>query len=142
MRNVLSFDPSKCIGCLFCEMICSSRHKNTFSRSDSLIKIISDEKTIEHEAMFCAHCDPPVCAKICRLDAIIIDKETGQVSVDTAKCTGCGLCVSGCPLGGMSWDNRQRVATNCDLCDGSPACVEFCPSGALEYSLSSSLLTR
>ncbi len=129
----LVFDPNKCTGCLYCEMICAFRHKGAFSRDGSLIRIATDEKTIVHEAQFCAHCRVHVCADLCKADAIVV-KDSGLVSVDAAKCTGCGLCVSGCPLGGIFIDREARMAVNCDLCQGSPACVKFCPSGALQYA--------
>ena len=136
MGKALVFDASKCTGCLYCEMICSFRHKGGFSRDDSLIKIVSNEKSIVHDAQFCAHCSLPVCVEMCKFDSIVVNKDTGLVSVDTTKCNGCGLCASGCPLGGIFIDKELGVAVNCDLCQGNPACVEFCPSGALQYVLS------
>ena len=133
MRMEIIFDSSKCIGCLYCEMICSFRHKGVFRRDGSLIRIATNEKSILHDAFFCAHCHTPVCAALCQLNCISVNDETGLVSVDTEQCTGCGLCISGCPRGGMFIDQESAVAMNCDLCQGNPACIVFCPSGALQY---------
>lgn len=38
------------------------------------------------------------CMEVCPQDAISIDREKNVVVVDPEKCTGCGLCVTECPL--------------------------------------------
>jgi formate dehydrogenase iron-sulfur subunit len=54
-------------------------------------------------------------------------------------CTGCGLCVSGCPYGAIYFDDEKGVAGKCSLCasridDGlEPSCVQHCISGALQF---------
>jgi phenylglyoxylate dehydrogenase beta subunit len=72
--------------------------------------------------------------ELCPADAISKSEGTGLVSIDSAKCIGCELCLQ-CPLGGIDIDEKSGLAVNCDLCNSKPACVEFCPGGALQYVL-------
>lgn len=134
MRKMLVYYASDCTGCRSCEMACSLRHKGVNSRSDSLIRIVTNEKEFISQALFCRHCKKPICMQLCPVDAIVIKEDTGQVSVNAGECIGCGLCLE-CPLGGMHLDSTTGLAANCDLCGGNPACVEFCPSGALQFLL-------
>ncbi len=134
MRRMLVYHRSECTGCRLCELACSLRHKGINSRSDSLIKIITDDRNFANWALFCRHCKRPACMELCPVDAIVIEKKTGLVSVNTGECIGCGLCLE-CPLGGMHLDQITGFAVNCDLCGGNPACVEFCPTRALQFLL-------
>ena len=65
---------------------------------------------------------------------------TGFVpTVDTARCTGCGKCVSVCPVGAMSLvsahdpaDRKRRVAKVDErVCLGCGVCVKPCPQDAI-----------
>jgi len=132
--RTLIIDLSKCIGCRYCEMICTFRHKGVYGRIGSRIRIVTDDKEIINNAFVCRHCKKPVCVELCPVDAISRDEEKQMVVVDADKCIGCGLCVE-CPMGGMSMDTDTGLAVNCDLCEGKPACVEWCPTGALKYVL-------
>lgn len=134
MHRLLIYHADKCTGCLRCETVCTFRHKGGFGTSGSLIKITTDEKRMLHAAMFCHHCQRPICIELCPADAITKSEQTGLVSIDSEKCIGCGLCLE-CPLGGIDMDKETGLAITCDLCNGKPTCVEFCPTGALEYLL-------
>ncbi|MFH1529559.1 MAG: 4Fe-4S binding protein [Pseudomonadota bacterium] len=47
------------------------------------------------------------------------------------KCTGCGLCVTGCPEGALQVvDGRARLVGEI-LCDGLGACIGTCPEDAI-----------
>lgn len=53
------------------------------------------------------------------------------IRIDQEKCTGCGLCVSGCPEGALQLiDGKARLVGDL-LCDGLGACIGQCPEGAL-----------
>jgi len=53
------------------------------------------------------------------------------IKIDAKKCTGCGLCVSGCPEGALQLiDGKARLVGEL-LCDGLGACIGQCPEGAI-----------
>ena len=54
------------------------------------------------------------------------------IKIDEDKCTGCGLCVTGCHEGALQLvDNKARMISEL-FCDGLGACIGDCPEGALE----------
>ena len=53
--------------------------------------------------------------------------------VDTELCIGCGVCMTACPLGGISLNTGAGYSVKCDLCGGDPLCVKFCGYEAIEY---------
>ena len=50
--------------------------------------------------------------------------------VDAGKCTGCGLCVSVCPVDAIKMD-AGKARVNADVCVECGACVGECPNSAL-----------
>lgn len=132
MRKVITFNAKRCSGCRACEIVCAMRHRGGCSRDGSRLRLISDDKNMVHQALFCRHCKKPVCRDLCPVDAIVRDEETGVVRVVAEACIGCGLCLD-CPLGAMILDPDTGLAAMCDLCDGDPACVKLCVQGALRY---------
>ena len=53
------------------------------------------------------------------------------IKIDDEKCTGCGLCVSGCHEGALQIiDNKARLVSEL-FCDGLGACIGECPEGAI-----------
>ena len=54
------------------------------------------------------------------------------ITIDEDKCTGCGLCVPGCPEGALQIiDGKARLVSDL-FCDGLGACIGECPEGAIE----------
>lgn len=54
------------------------------------------------------------------------------IKIDEDKCTGCGLCVSGCHEGALQLiDGKARMISEL-FCDGLGACIGDCPEGAIE----------
>ena len=51
------------------------------------------------------------------------------VNVDLNKCTGCGECVSACPLDAIVIKDEKAVVD--DSCAECGACIDACPNGAL-----------
>jgi len=49
--------------------------------------------------------------------------------VDAKKCTGCGICARGCPMGAISMHGLPRFRY--DLCIDCWCCAESCPEGAI-----------
>lgn len=57
-----------------------------------------------------------------------------KVWIDAALCTGCGACVSACPVAAIALiDGYARV--DVDRCQGCEACIEVCPVGAIREVL-------
>jgi NAD-dependent dihydropyrimidine dehydrogenase PreA subunit len=54
------------------------------------------------------------------------------IEIDEAKCTGCGLCIPGCPEGAIQViDGKARLVSDL-MCDGLGACLGECPEGAIQ----------
>jgi NAD-dependent dihydropyrimidine dehydrogenase PreA subunit len=54
------------------------------------------------------------------------------IKIDENKCTGCGLCVTGCHEGALQLiDGKARMISEL-FCDGLGACIGDCPEGAIE----------
>lgn len=53
------------------------------------------------------------------------------VSIDEAKCTGCGLCVQACHEGAIEIVNGKARLLRDDYCDGMGDCLPACPADAV-----------
>ncbi len=72
----------------------------------------------------------------CPTEALYVDGRTGARSIDSEKCTGCGLCREACPqypATPIMCDPERNICLKCDLCGGEPLCVKFCPAAALRF---------
>lgn len=79
----------------------------------------------------CLQCEHPLCMEACPTGALDYN-EAGVLTVDEARCIGCGACVTACKYGGITLDPIERYAIKCDLCGGDPACVAACEYGAIQ----------
>jgi NAD-dependent dihydropyrimidine dehydrogenase PreA subunit len=53
------------------------------------------------------------------------------IHIDDDKCTGCGVCIPGCPEGAIQMiDGKARLVSDL-FCDGLGACLGTCPEGAI-----------
>ena len=53
------------------------------------------------------------------------------ISINEARCTGCGECIPGCPEGAIQViDGKARLISDL-MCDGLGACLGHCPEGAI-----------
>jgi NAD-dependent dihydropyrimidine dehydrogenase PreA subunit len=58
--------------------------------------------------------------------------ERDIIIINEDKCTGCGICVTGCHEGALKViDGKVRLIGEL-LCDGLGACIKGCPTGALK----------
>ncbi|RLC93068.1 MAG: hypothetical protein DRI77_12220 [Chloroflexi bacterium] len=57
--------------------------------------------------------------------------DTQKVWVDTARCTGCGMCVPLCPTGAITLV-EGKAHVNEEMCTGCGVCIEPCPEGAIQ----------
>ncbi|MGE5605983.1 MAG: ATP-binding protein [Bacteroidota bacterium] len=53
------------------------------------------------------------------------------VSIDEAKCNGCGLCVTACHEGALQLINGKAKLVSESYCDGLGNCLPECPTGAI-----------
>jgi len=57
-----------------------------------------------------------------------------RISVDPAKCSGCTVCVSACPMTAIKCapGGKAEISAYCNLCG---ECLEACPGGGFRYTL-------
>lgn len=143
-------DPSLCIGCLTCEVICSRVHKEQGLSAVPRIRIFNDPN-IEVDAEIqehypnrgqfsqqpCLQCPTAECLYVCPVDAFQVEPETGARFIREDVCVSCGRCANACPyptydeseatnqdiLGQVTritYDPELDTYTKCDLCYWRP----------------------
>jgi len=146
--RAILFDAARCIGCRQCVEAC--KDWNDLPRGDSYRIGGSTWITIEPPVPeglsrvwgrnSCLHCEYPICAAVCPVEAIT-KYEEGPVVIDRSKCIGCEYCIYACPWRVIARDDVSRKATKCTMCydrlaeGGAPFCVQACPVEALEFGL-------
>jgi Fe-S-cluster-containing dehydrogenase component len=144
-RTIL-FDAFKCIGCRQCVDGCKDWNNlprgNSFAFSPSTwITIeppISDYVSEYWGRNSCRHCDYPMCATVCPVEAITKYDE-GPVVINHEVCIRCQYCTYACPWGVVSLHDTNGKAVKCTMCvdrlsdNLEPFCVHMCPVGALEF---------
>ncbi|MBN2496749.1 MAG: 4Fe-4S dicluster domain-containing protein [Deltaproteobacteria bacterium] len=133
-RGRLVIKPDRCTGCRTCELACAFVHSTGGLLGLSRIRIREAGAGPEgdrHLQMTCLQCIEAACVKVCPVDALVRNEDTGAIEV-SERCIGCGLCAVVCPFGHMHFDRMLGRPIKCDLCGGAPTCAAFCPHGALE----------
>ena len=133
MQKSLHIDPSKCTGCLQCEMACSYENHGVFNISKSRIKVFNFEHEGRKVPYTCTQCAEAWCLHACPVEAIKVDAATGAKVVLEAVCVGCKVCTIACPFGTINYVQDSGKVQKCDLCGGDPACAPACPTGAIAY---------
>ena len=133
MSKIMVVDHERCTGCRLCEMVCSVKKEGVSDPTRARIHIIKWEMEGFYLPMFCQHCDEPLCAAVCPVNAVQRDDSLGRVIVDHDLCIGCRACISTCPLGGVGYDDKERRIIRCDLCDGDPSCVKYCETSTIQF---------
>lgn len=129
--KTLSISPSRCIGCLNCELACVSRSWSEFFPAPSKINL-TFFKEGGQVPVACFQCDSAPCLAVCRTGALYRD-QAGVVDLKAERCIGCRMCVMACPFGNVVYSPAGRRAVKCDQCQGEPRCAAACPSRAIEY---------
>ena len=125
--------PGRCIGCRTCELSCAFSHSHgRFVLGKSRCNNIHYPGG-RHITMLCLQCEDPACARVCPVDAIVRNVETGAMEIRRERCIHCNVCVPACPFGNISIDPVDDHVVKCDLCGGDPMCARFCPSETLVY---------
>jgi Fe-S-cluster-containing dehydrogenase component len=95
----------------------------------------------------CMHCEFPVCAAVCPVEAITKYAE-GPVVIDPDVCIGCEYCVYACPWHVISKNEVTGKSTKCTGCADrqsaglQPFCVQACPVNALSFGLVAEMETQ
>ena len=133
MQKSLVIIPSKCTGCLQCELACSYENESIFNPAKSRIKIFDFHDKGRFVPYTCTQCDEAWCMKACPVDAISVDAATGAKIVSDELCVGCKVCTIACPFGTVNYNADTGKVIKCDLCGGDPECAKACPTEAIVY---------
>jgi len=129
-ENVLVAVPGKCIGCRLCEMVCSINKDHLIQPAKAHMYVAEGEEGIFFPIK-CDQCKNAPCLEVCERKAIFRHKKTGAIAIDRWGCNQCGLCITACPFGLISYGAKS--AQKCELCKGAPLCAGICPTEALVY---------
>ncbi len=149
-EGVVFPDPSLCIGCLTCEVICSTVHKQQGLSAMPRIRIFNDPSTkVADEVLAaypgrgsfhqepCLQCPTAECLYVCPVNALRVEPRTGARFINENVCVACGRCSEACPFpvsGEANATNQEHVGqvtritydpvrdsfTKCDLCYWRP----------------------
>jgi carbon-monoxide dehydrogenase iron sulfur subunit len=109
--GVIFPDPSLCIGCLTCEVICSQEHKREGLAAVPRIRIFNDPATQVAQVIKeaypdrgqfhqepCLQCPTAECLYVCPVDALQVEPRTGARFIREDTCVSCGRCAEACPF--------------------------------------------
>ncbi|MDR2870256.1 MAG: dimethylsulfoxide reductase subunit B [Deferribacteraceae bacterium] len=150
-QNGFYMDLVRCTGCKTCAMACKDYKDLPTDRNFRRIYEYAggdwkangatwqNDVFAYYVSVACNHCAKPVCLENCPSQAISKD-ENGIVSIDEAKCIGCGSCKDVCPYDAPQFDAASNKMSKCDACKdrtaetgAKPICVEACPLRALDF---------
>jgi anaerobic carbon-monoxide dehydrogenase iron sulfur subunit len=120
--GVIFPDPTLCIGCLTCEVICSQEHKKAglsdapririFNdpavKVDSVIQTAYPDRGSFHQEP-CLQCPTAECLYVCPVDALQVEPRTGARFIKEDACVSCGRCNEACifPTSDMALATNQ-----------------------------------
>lgn len=153
-RSIL-FDAATCIGCRQCVQACkdwNDHPRTSLYELSSTTWITMEPPVLEGLSPLwarnsCMHCQFPMCAAVCPVEAIT-KYEEGPVVIDPQVCIGCEYCIHACPWGVISKDDITHKAAKCTMCsdrvsqDQQPFCVQACPVGALDFGLTEEIAAK
>jgi len=131
-------DGSKCIDCKACMIACKVENdvpEGYWRNWIRPLQNISENQKSEFQPGQCMQCDEPSCVAACPVGATYKQAD-GLITIDKAKCIGCGNCITACPYNARYRHPDKKIADKCDFCEHrikrneEPACVQTCPTRA------------
>ncbi len=151
-RLALMIDLERCTGCKSCEAACKQVNRLGPHEYRNKVLWLRDPLTpaLDFLTVTCQQCERPACLRACPVypKAITKDADSGVVSVNEARCTGCGECALACPYGAIGYDPVDHHAIKCDLCaprraaGHGPGCASVCPTRAIRFGERDELLAQ
>ena len=155
-----SFNGARCTGCKACMLACKDYHdlspdvsfRQVYEYAGGKWTAAEDGTFVQncfayYVSVACNHCSNPACIRVCPTGAMHKD-DNGLVSVDHARCIGCGYCEFSCPYNAPTVDRVAGHSVKCDGCSSRvaeglrPICVEACPLRALGFGDAGNLKSR
>jgi len=145
-NGVIYPDPSLCIGCLTCEVICSQVHQAQGLSDLPRIRVFNDPTTQVDPAVQeqypgrgqfhqepCLQCPTAECLYVCPVNALRVDPTSGARFIREDVCVACNRCAEACifptsseasATNGLVFGQESRISydpvkdnfTKCDLC--------------------------
>lgn len=146
-------DVDECTGCNLCIIACRDEHVGssrlpwTKAQPDTghfWVDVDTMERgqlpkvKVSYLPLLCQHCENAPCMPACP-EGAIERREDGLVWINQDRCTGCGLCVDGCPYDVIYFNEELNVAQKCTWCahlidrGESPRCADACPHDAIIF---------
>jgi len=153
--RAIMFDASKCIGCRQCVEACKDWNElprgNNFGINGTTWLTMQPPVLEGLGSIWgrnsCMHCEYPLCAAVCPVEAIT-KYEEGPVVIDAETCIGCEYCIHACPWHVIGKNELTGKSQKCTMCydrlsDGQePFCVYACPVEALSFGLLDDVRTQ
>jgi hydrogenase-4 component A len=145
-NGVIAPDPTLCIGCLTCEVICSQVHKqqglsdlpririydNPATRVDPEVQNAYPGRGSFHQEP-CLQCPTAECLYVCPVNAVRVEPTTGARIIKEDVCVACNRCAEACifptsaeehATNRLKYGQESRISydpvrdnfTKCDLC--------------------------
>lgn len=99
LDGIAHVDTSRCLGCGLCAETCPKKVISMVPQETKTVVMCNNKdkgadarKTCKNACIACKKCE-----KLCPHEAITVVNNLAEI--DYTKCTGCGLCVDGCPTG-------------------------------------------
>jgi len=161
-------DTSLCIGCRACQVACKQwnelemeapvwtggyQNQEHFTQDTfRLVRFIEEPKANGDLAWLlmsdvCKHCADAGCLDACPTGAIY-RTEFGTVNINQDVCNGCRYCVSSCPFGVVSFNEKTGTAKKCTFCNDrihnglGPACAKACPTESIQFGFRDELVAK
>jgi Fe-S-cluster-containing hydrogenase component 2 len=145
-NGVIYPDPTLCIGCLTCEVICSQVHKQNGMSDLPRIRIYNDANVkVDDEVLRaypnrgsfhqepCLQCPTAECLYVCPVNAVRVEPTSGARIIREDVCVSCNRCAEACIFPSssetgatnqmvlhqesrISYDPAKDAFTKCDLC--------------------------